>query len=183
MASYLAGKRFAHLLVFPLLFVLLAFPIPGKIYMDVVFPLKLFVTDTSAALLKAIGYPARVYGNIIEIPPIVLGVVDACSGLNSLMAILTLSVFYSYLVIRTRAFRVLIVLAMLPLIVAANIVRVMATAMVAVQWGTEVAEGTLHSFWGLGVIRRGRFWAYGRNKTLCAAGEPVVSCITVKDIS
>lgn len=152
MAYYLQGLSFARQLVFPLTLLVLAFPIPGKIYMDVVFPLKLIVTKAAASLLALMGYQVKIYGNIIEISSIVLGVADACSGLNSLMAILTLSIFYSYLVIRRWEFRLAIVASMLPLIVMVNIIRVTTTAVVAVKWGTELVEGNLHSLWGMAVF-------------------------------
>ena len=152
MACYLKGVSFARQFIFPLAFLVLAFPIPGKIYMDVVFPLKLLVTKAAAALLALMGYQVKSYGNIIEISSLFLGVADACSGLNSLMAILTLSIFYSYLVIRRWDFRLVIVISMLPLIIMVNIIRVTTTAVVAVKWGPELAEGKLHSLWGIAVF-------------------------------
>jgi len=87
MACYLKGGSFARPFIFPLALLVLAFPIPGKIYMDIVFPLKLLVTKAAAALLGLMGYQVKIYGNIIEISSLFLGVADACSGLNSLMAI------------------------------------------------------------------------------------------------
>jgi len=152
MACYLKGGSFARQFIFPLALLVLAFPIPGKIYMDVVFPLKLIVTKAASAMLTLMGYQVKVYGNIIEISSLFLGVADACSGLNSLMAMLTLSIFYSYLVIRRWYFRLAIVISMLPLIIVVNIIRVATTAVVAVKWGPELAEGKLHSLWGIAVF-------------------------------
>jgi len=152
MACYLKGESFARQFIFPLALLVLAFPIPGKIYMDIVFPLKLLVTKAAATLLALMGYQVKIYGNIIEISSLFLGVADACSGLNSLMAILTLSIFYSYLVIRRWDYRLAIVISTLPLIIMVNIVRVTTTAVVAVKWGPELAEGKLHSLWGIAVF-------------------------------
>lgn len=152
MAQFLAGRDFAREMIFPLLFLLLAFPIPGKIYMSIVFPLKLMVTQASGVLLTLMGYSVKIYGNIIEIGSAVLGVIDACSGLNSLMAIVTLAIFYGYLVIRQWKYRLIIVLTMLPLIMAANVLRVTATAMIAAKWGSDAVEGQLHSLWGMAVF-------------------------------
>lgn len=152
MAFFIAGKQFARHLIFPLLFLLLAFPIPGKVYMDVVFPLKLLVTQVSGAILQFIGYPVRIYGNILEISSLWLGVADACSGLNSLMMILTLSIYFSHLLIKRWHFRLIIVFFMLPLIMITNILRVATTAVVALHWGPEAVEGKLHSLWGIAVF-------------------------------
>lgn len=152
MTSYLTGRNFSRELIFPLVFLLLAFPIPGKIYMELVFPLKLLVTEVSGAILSLIGYPVKIQGTILEISSVSIGVVDACSGLNSLMAILTLSIFYTYLVLAKRAHRAIIIVSMLPMILIANILRVTTMALISVKWGPELAEGKLHSVWGAAVF-------------------------------
>jgi len=145
----LKGPMAARRLLFPLSFLFFAFPIPGKIYYEVIFPLKLFVTKVSAGILLLAGYPVAREGNIIQISSTVIGVSDACSGLNSLMAMLTLSTFYTHMMIRRMIHRVLIVLSMFPLVMAVNVVRVTATCIVAVRWGDEVASGRLHTLWGI----------------------------------
>ncbi len=152
MILYLKGPLVVRSLIFPLFFLFFAFPIPGKIYFEVVFPLKLFVTKAATAILALIGYPVHSEGNIIQMSSTVIGVSDACSGLNSLMAMLTLSTFYTALVIRRTFYKILIVLTMFPLVMAVNVVRVTATCLVAVTWGDELASGELHMFWGIFVF-------------------------------
>lgn len=152
MILYLKGPRVVRRLIFPLFFLLFAFPIPGKIYFEVVFPLKLFVTKVATAILSLIGYAVHSEGNIIQMSSTVIGVSDACSGLNSLMAMLTLSTFYTALVIRRMTHKVIIVLSMFPLVMAVNVLRVTATCLVAVTWGDELASGKLHTLWGVFVF-------------------------------
>jgi exosortase len=152
MACYLKDASFARPLIFPFAFLIFAFPIPGKIYTELVFPLKLLVTKISGALLTLLGMPVKIHGNIIEISSTLVGVADACSGLNSLAAILALSVFYSYLVIQRWDFRLAIVISALPLVIIVNIIRVTTTAIVTVKWGLEFTEGNLHSLWGIAVF-------------------------------
>ncbi len=152
MILYLKGPLVARRLIFPLFFLFFAFPIPGKIYFEVVFPLKLFVTKAATAILALIGYTVHSEGNIIQISSTVIGVSDACSGLNSLMAMLTLSTFYTALVINRMIYKVVIVLSMFPLVMAVNVARVTATCLVAVTWGEELASGKLHLFWGVFVF-------------------------------
>jgi exosortase len=152
MILYLKGPLVVRGLIFPLSFLFFAFPIPGKIYFEVVFPLKLFVTKVAAGILTHIGYNVHSEGNIIQISSTVIGVSDACSGLNSLMAMLTLSTFYTALVIRRMIYKVVIVLSMFPLVMAVNVVRVTMTCLVAVTWGDELASGKLHMLWGVFVF-------------------------------
>jgi exosortase len=152
MVLYLKGPMVARRLMFPIAFLFFAFPIPGKIYYQVIFPLKLFVTKCSAEILLLLGYNVTSEGNIIQISSTMIGVADACSGLNSLMAMLTLSTFYTYMILRRMIYRVLIVSLMFPLVMAVNAIRVTATCIVAVTWGDEVASGSLHTFWGIFVF-------------------------------
>lgn len=152
MILYLKGPLVVRRLIFPLFFLFFAFPIPGKIYFEVVFPLKLLVTKAAAGILALMRYPVHSEGNIIQISSTVIGVSDACSGLNSLMAMLTLSTFYTALTVRRMIYRVIIILSMFPLVMAANVVRVTATCLVAVTWGDELASGRLHMFWGIFVF-------------------------------
>lgn len=152
MAGYLFGKDVAGRLVFPLAFLLLAFPIPGKIYTELTFPLKLLVTHAAGLILALVGYSVKIYGNVLNVSSHLIGVIDACSGLNSLMAILTLSIFFTHLTIRYKRNRLLIVLSMLPLVMIANIVRVVTTAVITIHWGSEYTEGAWHTLWGMTVF-------------------------------
>ena len=152
MVLYLKGPVAARRLMFPLFFLFFAFPIPGKVYYQVIFPLKLFVTKCAAGILALLGYDIASEGNIIRVSSVVIGVADACSGLNSLMAMLTLSTFYTYMVISRLIDRVLIILSMLPLVMAVNTIRVTATCIIAVRWGEEAVSGKLHTLWGMFVF-------------------------------
>jgi len=152
MAGYLFGRGVAGKLVFPLAFLLLAFPIPGKIYTELTFPLKLLVTHAAGFVLTLVGYSVKIYGNVLDVSSHLIGVIDACSGLNSLMAILTLSIFFSYLTIRYKRHRLAIVLTMLPLVMIANVLRVVTTAIITVHWGAQYTEGTWHTLWGMAVF-------------------------------
>ncbi|MHB8092104.1 MAG: exosortase/archaeosortase family protein [Syntrophales bacterium] len=152
MILYLHGPLAARRLIFPLFFMLFAFPIPGKIYFEVVFPLKLFVTKAATIILAAVGQDVKSEGNIIKISSTVIGVSDACSGLNSLMAMLTLSIFYTKMTLRRTIHKSVVILLMFPTVMAVNVVRVVATCLIAVTWGDELASGKLHTFWGIFVF-------------------------------
>jgi exosortase len=146
---YLAGPPAARTLLFPLSFLVLAFPMPGKLYLELVVPLKLFVSKGAAWLLQQAGYDVVRHGNILVLHSLRIGVTDACAGLSSLMTVLALSFFYGSLKIRRWPFRLLIVMVTLPLVIAANVLRVAALTMVAVRWGPESAFGETHIVWGV----------------------------------
>jgi exosortase len=146
---YLMGSSAARILLFPVMLLVLAFPIPGKLYLDLVVPLKLFVSRGAAWLLREAGYDVVRRGNVLIVDSLTIGVTDACAGLSSLMTILALSVFHGYLRIRRFGLRLFVVLAGLLLVLAANILRVTALSAVAVRWGPESAFGGTHALWGV----------------------------------
>ena len=146
---YLMGPAAARIVRFPAVLLVLAFPIPGKLYLELVVPLKLFVSQGAAWLLWKAGYDVVRQGNILIFGSLQIGVTEACAGLSSLMTILALSVFYGYLRIRRLSLRLMVVLAGLLLVFTANILRVAALSVVAIRWGQESAFGETHALWGV----------------------------------
>jgi len=150
--GYLGGKRLAYRLAFPIGFVVLAFPIPGKLYNAAVFPLKLLVTRAACGALNLIGFDPECRGNLIRIGAGVIGVTDACSGLNSLMAALALSVFYGHLKLHRHTHRILLVVLTLPLVMIANILRVTAAAWITACGSAGSADPFFHTLEGITVF-------------------------------
>jgi len=75
-------------------------------------------------------------------------VVEACSGIRSLVSLLTLAVIYGYLMESSLVLRVILALAAVPIAIAANSLRVMGTGLLGLYWGPEKAEGFFHTFSG-----------------------------------
>lgn len=145
---YLYGRKLARFLLPVFAFLILAFPLPGKVYMSLVFPLKLFVSVVSGFLLAVMGFPVRVQGNVIEVPPLIMGVDDACSGLSSFMAMVTLAFFCGLYFVKAWEKRVLLLAVAIAAVILANILRVTLSAAAAWKWGMWVLEGTFHLLWG-----------------------------------
>jgi exosortase len=87
-------------------------------------------------------------GNVLILPNMSLEVVEACSGIRSLMSLLALAAGYGYLAERSTAVRWLLFLAMVPLAIISNGTRVMITALMANYIGPQAAEGFMHEFSG-----------------------------------
>ena len=87
-------------------------------------------------------------GNVLVLPHMSLEVVEACSGIRSLMSLLALAAGYGYLVERSIPVRWLMVLAMVPLAIISNGMRIMITAIMANYIGPKAAEGFMHEFSG-----------------------------------
>ena len=93
--------------------------------------------------------PALLEGNIIHLAHSELFVAQACSGLRSLMALLTLGVVFAYFVQRGTVNRAIIVISTIPIAIFVNAIRVALTGILAHAYGEEAATGIIHDFQGL----------------------------------
>lgn len=139
-------------LLLPVGFLLFMVPLPYIVYDAMAFPLKLMVAKFSVAALKLMGIAVLREGNIIMFPQTVLEVADACSGLRSLMSLLALAVAYAVFSQKSNLMRVIMVLSAVPIAIATNMFRVIATGVLAQYYGAAAAEGFFHEFAGLAVF-------------------------------
>jgi exosortase len=167
---YFWGWRLLRAVAVPLLLFALAIPIPAIVFNKVAFPLQLFASRCAVWVMQAVGIPVLRDGNVIELYPLgaattkKLEVVEACSGIRSLMTLVTLAVVFAYFtspsnngggaggdrrLSRYAALRaVLIVLAAVPIAIITNAARVSGTGVLARYYGTQVADGFFHEFSG-----------------------------------
>ena len=181
---YFWGFALLRLLVVPLFLLLLAIPIPAIVFNKIAFPLQLFASRCAVWAMMVFGIPVLRQGNVIELMPrgaIVtkkLEVVEACSGIRSLMTLVTLAVVFAYFTHSrggnypdgenprddsksgslSRAFSRLvsygfwrsavILLSAIPIAISTNALRVSGTGVLAHYYGTKVADGFFHSFSG-----------------------------------
>jgi exosortase len=176
-AIYFFGLRILSRVAVPLLLLALAIPIPQIIFNRIAFPLQLFASKCAVSAMQLFEIPVLRQGNVIELMPLGakepkrLAVVEACSGIRSLMTLVTLAVVYAYFtrpkapeltsdgletrkaptkVLATFAFwrAVILVAAAVPIAILTNALRVSGTGVLAHYYGTKVADGFFHSFSG-----------------------------------
>jgi exosortase len=87
-------------------------------------------------------------GNVLVLSNYSLEVVEACSGIRSLMSLIALAVAYGYLVEQRLWARITLVVLMVPIAVASNALRVVGAGVVTYFWGPQWAEGFFHFFQG-----------------------------------
>jgi len=146
---YFAGWAILRAMAFPLGFLLFAIPIPGVVYNEIVFPLQFLASKFATRMLEMLNlFPIMREGNVLVLPDMRLEVVEACSGIRSLMSLLALAAGYGYVVERSVAVRWLLILAMVPLAIISNGTRVMITAIMANYIGASAAKGFMHEFSG-----------------------------------
>ena len=179
---YFWGFGLLRLLIAPLFLLILAIPIPAIIFNKVAFPLQLFASRCAVAAMMLFDIPVLRQGNVIELMPLgsretkKLEVVEACSGIRSLMTLVTLAVVFAYfthprggnpsdggngdmgtsrgsqIASRLRKYGLfrssVIVLSAVPIAILTNALRVSGTGVLAHYYGTQVADGFFHSFSG-----------------------------------
>ena len=144
---YLEGKERSKILRFPILILLFCVPLPYILYNAAAFPLKLIASKISVVLFKILGMPVFREGNIISLSHASLEVVDACSGIRSLMTLITLAFILAYFRHKRLWKRIFIIIMAPPIAVLANATRVTATGVLTIYdpaWG----EGFLHELTG-----------------------------------
>jgi exosortase len=148
MVIHFLGWQFFGALLFPLGFLLLMIPIPAILFNQIAFPLQLFASHLATELLSLLSVPVLREGNVIRLPAMTLEVVEACSGIRSLLSLTTLAIIYGYLMEPRIWKRVLLALAALPIAVAANGLRIVGTGLLGQYWDPDKAQGFFHTFSG-----------------------------------
>lgn len=146
------GQKVLKGLALPLGYLIFMVPIPYIIYDMAAFPLKLFVTRISVAILKLVGVVVMREGNIIMFPTTTLEVADACSGIRSLISLLAIATAYAFLMKTSNVRRWIIIFSAVPIAVTTNALRVIVTGILAQWWGAKAAEGFFHEFAGMTVF-------------------------------
>ena len=155
MILFLRGAAFARRAAFPVLFLLMMVPLPYIVYYKMTFPMQIMSAKLSAGVLKMINVSIIRQGNILLLPGYTLEVVAACSGLRSLMTMVTLAMIFAAFSPLSPARKILLVISAVPVAVAANTIRLVVTALGAYTVGPEFADGPLHELSGLIVFMAG----------------------------
>ncbi len=147
--------------LFPWAFLLLMIPIPAIVLNQITFPLQLLASRVAAAILPVLGVPVLREGNVMNLAAMPLEVAVACSGIRSLMSLVTLAIIYGYLLEKRLWVRWFLALAAIPITVAANDVRIVGTGLLVQYWNPEAAEGYFHASWGLIIFVISLLMLYG----------------------
>ncbi|NUR44851.1 MAG: exosortase, partial [Sphingomonas sp.] len=146
----LLGGRLIRSIWFPLLYLALALPPPDTVVAAITQPIKIAISSWAVTLLHALGYPIASSGVTIQIAQYELLVAAACAGLNSIISLGAICMFYGYLRHRQNfpAF-IVIALSVIPIAIFSNFTRVLILILVTYYLGESAAQGFLHDFAGL----------------------------------
>jgi exosortase B len=144
------GSRALRVLWFPFFFMLFMVPLPAEFVAAVTMPMKMAVSWATEHLLFAAGFPISRSGVILQIGQYQLLVADACAGLQTLLTLEALGLFYLNLMRHPSAFRNIgLALFIIPISFSANVIRVMVLTLITYYFGDAAGQGFLHGFAGM----------------------------------
>jgi exosortase len=140
---FLGGTKWVKLLSFPLALLLFMIPIPAIIYSALTLRLQMLASELGEILITAMGIPVLREGNTLKLPSQTLDIVDACSGIRSLLSLLFLSLVYSFFTDKKVWMRWALLAATIPIAIGANGIRVAVTGLLS-EIDTKLATGVYH---------------------------------------
>ncbi len=148
MVIFLFGLQYFKVLAVPIFYLFFMIPLPAIIWNKIAFPLQLFSSALAEQVVRLLGFSILRHGNVLYLPTTTLEVVDACSGLRSLMTMFALSTFIAWQTKFSLWKKWVLFLAAIPIAIISNTIRLSATAVMASFYGESVAQGFLHEFSG-----------------------------------
>jgi exosortase len=171
MILFLASWKMLRAVSFPLGYLIWMIPMPVIIYNQITFPLQLIASRLATAWLELAQVPVLRDGNILIMSNYSLEVVEACSGIRSLMTLMALAVAYGYLVSPRHWVRYVLAAFMVPIAIVTNAIRIMGAGILAHRFGPAAAEGFLHEFSGWAIFLVALVLMFGSHWILRHIGE------------
>ena len=139
----LGGTEYFKIFKFPILLLFFMVPIPSVIYNQLTFPLQLRASEMAESAISFLQIPIIREGNVLELASQKLNVVEACSGIRSLLTLTFLSLVYGYFCEKRTWIRVTLFFSTIPIAILANAGRVTLTGVFA-NFNPALAEGLFH---------------------------------------
>jgi exosortase len=144
------GRKALASIWFPVAYLAFLIPPPHSFMDRVTAPLKQFVSWAAMSILSAAGIPVSREGVTIYVGSYRLLVEDACSGMNSIVGLVAVSLLYIYLLRGSNLrYSALLTAATIPIAILGNVIRIMTLILLTYFGGDEVAQGFLHMTAGM----------------------------------
>ncbi len=139
--------RLLRLWLFPIGYLLLMVPLP--FVERLTYPLALFAGLCGGGLVRLLGMDLLIVGNAVTLPNAELVIGAQCSGINSLIALIALTILASYVLTGPWWGRLILVLASVPLAIMGNILRITSLIFVARSYGAQAGFVFYHDYSGI----------------------------------
>ena len=141
------GGKALRYFIFPLSLLLFTFPIPDVLYGEITQPLQLLASRLAESTFEILGFSVIREGNILQLTYMSLSVVEACSGLRSLITLVFFCLIYGYFFESRLWLRAGIALLAIPSAIFVNVLRITATGVLG-KYNQAWTSGTVHEIVG-----------------------------------
>lgn len=142
------GPAHLRLLRAPIALVALAIPLPSVIVTHLTLPLQLAASDIATGVLNASHIHVVQQGNLLVLDRLTLEVQEACSGLRSLVSLLSVAAIATAVMPIDRWRAAMLFAAAIPIAVVGNGLRVALTGVLVTWIGEMGARGLIHELTG-----------------------------------
>ncbi len=151
---YMGGSQVMRVAWLPVLYLILAMPLPPRLYQAIALPLQNLAASVSTMVLQICGVDISVSSSSLKMVSITgqehsVQVAEACSGVRSLMAFIALSIAMAYVDNKPMWQRIVLVLAGVPIAIICNLLRVTLTGTMFVLDRPELGQKFMHEFMGM----------------------------------
>lgn len=146
---YIYGFKTLRVLIIPLVLLIMIIPIPNQILSTITASLQLRISEISEIILRSFSIPMLREGNLLHIQNKSFQVVEACSGIRSLISLTTMSILISYFTLSRLRSAALLFLFSIPVAIIINILRVVTLVLAYYYFQLDLSEGMLHTLTGL----------------------------------
>jgi exosortase len=164
--GFLAGKGRLKIALGPVMLLILMVPLPAYVIGGLSWRLQSLASTVAGRALDTLGVPVYQDGNLLKLSNYVLEVKEACSGSRSVFALLALACILALSIQGRFWARPPLILAAPILALAANVVRIVGTGLIARRWGNIAASESLHAAWGVLVFLMATAGLFGLQKAL-----------------
>ncbi len=142
------GLQASRTIAFPLGYLLTSIPLPTFLYAGLSSQLQLWSSALGVGCLQLVGVTAFREGNVIDLGPVQLQVVEACSGIRYLLPLTSLALLCAYLFKDRMWKRIILVLSSIPISILVNGFRIGMIGVLVEWYGQGASEGFAHLFEG-----------------------------------
>ena len=146
---YLTGTKSLKKLITPIILLVIIIPIPNQIYSMLTLPMQLKASQASEIIISLFNVPILREGNVINIPEKSFQVVEACSGMRSIITLMTLSLTMAYFTLTKNISKSLLLTSSIPIAFLVNIIRVVVMVLAFHFFKMDLTAGTIHTIMGL----------------------------------
>ena len=147
--------------LFPLMFMVLAIPIPDRLMEEFVRLLQTGSSDLVSVLFTLTGTPVyRQSRNVFALPTVTIEVAEACSGIRSTLTMLIITLLAAHLSLRSNWKKIALLASVIPVSLFKNAVRIVTLTLLAIHYDMSFLSGSLHNDGGVVFMMGGLFLLY-----------------------